>query len=205
LGNFFLSSFSALGGVQDRTNWSQNARWTVLLVQEAIALLLLGYVLARRKLRIRDLGLRWSFRELIPGVVVTVASYAAYMLGYIALTALHRLLFGSVAHGKSLHSIFGYATVMMLVFSFVNPFFEELIVRAYVMTEIKNLTGSWVLAALVSTAVQTSYHLYYGWTLALALGCQFLVFSIYYARTRRAMPVVIAHGVFDLIGVFRLI
>jgi len=206
-GNFFLNSFSYFAGVRAPipANSSQNMRWTAALIQEAIALLLLGYVLSRRKLRIRDLGLRWSFRELRPGVLVAVASYTAYTVGYLALNALHRRLFGSAARDVNLHSIFGFATIMMLVFSLLNPFFEELIVRAYLMTEVKNLTGSWFLAALVSTAVQISYHIYYGWTMALALGFQFLVFSIYYARTQRAMPVVFAHGVFDFIGVFQLI
>jgi membrane protease YdiL (CAAX protease family) len=205
-GSFFLSSFSYYAGARPMpADWSQNMRWTTALFQESIALLLLGYVLARRKLRIRDLGLRWSFRELGPGALLAIASYLAYALGYAVLNAVHRKLFGAVAHTTPLHTLFGYASVMMLVFSVVNPFFEELIVRAYLMTEIKALTGSWALAALLSTAVQTSYHLYYGWTLALALGFQFLVFSVYYARTRRATPLVLSHGIFDLLGVLQLL
>lgn len=205
LGNFVFSSFNRYAGVPVRWGGSQNLRWAAMLAQEMIALLLLGYVLSRRKLRISDLGLRWSPGELGPGALVAAVSYGAYMLGYMVLTWAHGRLFGSPAHGASLHSLFGYANVMMLVFSLVNPFFEELIVRAYLMTEIKELTGSWTLAALVSTVLQTAYHLYYGWTMALALGCQFLVFSMYYARTRRAMPLVVAHAVFDLVGVVQLI
>jgi len=86
----------------------------------------------------------------------------------------------------------------------LNPFFEELIVRAYLMTEIGELTGSWILAAGLSTALQFSYHLYYGWEGALSLSFQFLVFSIYYANTRRAIPVILAHGFFDVIALLRL-
>jgi len=205
-GNPVLNSLAYFaGGRFTHGDWPPNMRWTIALFQESIALLLLGYVLARRKLRIRDLGLRWSFRELGPGALVAIASYIAYALGCAVLNAVHRKLFGADAHSTPLHTLFGYASFMMLVFSLVNPFFEELIVRAYLMTEIKALTGSWSLAVLLSTAVQTSYHIYYGWTLALALGIQFLVFSIYYARTRRATPLVLAHGIFDLIAVVQLI
>jgi membrane protease YdiL (CAAX protease family) len=201
-----VTSLALYSGIRDRTYsfLSTNMGWTGMLVKECTALLLLGYVLARRKLRLRDLGLRWSFREAGAGLLVAAASYAAYMVGYHVLTFAHRLLLGTPARGVSTGQIFGYPTVMMLVFVLVNPFFEEMVVRAYLMTELKALTGSWTLAAALSVAVQTSYHLYYGWTLALALGFQFVAFSIYYARTRRATPIVFAHGVFDLIGALSL-
>lgn len=203
-GNFFLSSLNLFAGGKSYTYSSLNLRWIIPLIQEATALLLLGYVLARRGLRIRDLGLRWSWRDIGSGALLTLAAYAAYVVGYDLVLFFHKLIFSSAARGTSAGEIFGYPSIMMLVFVLVNPFFEELIVRAYLMTEIKALTGSWVLAVLVSAAVQTAYHLYYGSTVAIALGCQFLAFSIFFARTRKATPLVVAHGVFDLIGVVRL-
>ena len=209
-GDFYLNYSNFFGRfviafVRGRVFSWANIWWTIMLLREIPGLLLLGFVLRRRKLRIRDLGLRWSIRDLVTGGLVALASYGAFEVGYFVLNAMHQLLFGSMAHRPSELSLFGHTTVMMAVFSLVNPFFEELIVRAYLMTEVKALTGSWTLAAVLSTAVQTSYHLYYGWTMALALGCQFLVFSIYYARSRKATPLVFAHGVFDWIGVFQLI
>ena len=86
----------------------------------------------------------------------------------------------------------------------LNPFFEELIVRAYLMTEIRELTGSAWLAGAASVALQTAYHLYYGWERALSLGFLFLAFSIYYATRRKATPIVVAHGIFDIWGLVRL-
>jgi len=59
--------------------------------------------------------------------------------------------------------------VVVIPFSLLNPFFEELIVRAYLMTEIMDLTGSAMLAIATSVLLQASYHLYYGWFGALAL------------------------------------
>jgi len=38
----------------------------------------------------------------------------------------------------------------------------------------------------------------------MALSFLFLVFSIYYARTQKAIPIIIAHGVFDIWGLIRL-
>jgi len=42
------------------------------LLQEVSSLFLLGYVLARRSRRIRDIGLRWSFRDVGVGLLVAM-------------------------------------------------------------------------------------------------------------------------------------
>jgi membrane protease YdiL (CAAX protease family) len=86
----------------------------------------------------------------------------------------------------------------------LNAFFEELIVRAYLMMEIKELTGSTVLAVMSSVVVQASYHLYYGWMGALSVAFMFLTLAIYFARSRQALPIVIAHEIFDLYALIRL-
>ena len=72
------------------------------------------------------------------------------------------------------------------------------------MTEIKALTNSWMLAAVLSVTLQTSYHLYYGWQGALSLAFQFLVFAIYFARTQKATPIILAHGIFDFYGLLQI-
>ena len=61
-----------------------------------------------------------------------------------------------------------------------------------------------MLAALLSAFIQASYHLYYGWIGALALFFQFLVFSLYYSRTKRIAPIILAHGIFDILAMIRL-
>ena len=54
------------------------------------------------------------------------------------------------------------------------------------------------LAVLVSVAIQAFYHLYQGVPAALGHGATFLVFSLYYLRTRRIAPVVLAHLYMDV-------
>ena len=203
-GNYFLSSLLILRDGKSVLPYFQGSRWAVGILHELIALCLLGYVLSRRSIRIRDLGLRWSLRDLMTGAGVAVASYATYIAGSFAVYTFHRTLFPSGSNGVTAREMFGHPGFMAIPFSLLNPFFEELIVRAYLMTEVENLTGSWALAAALSVVVQTSYHLYYGWVGALSLSFQFLVFSIYYARTRKATPIIFAHGFFDLWALARL-
>lgn len=181
-----------------------NARWSFGIVQEVAALLLLGYVLSRRKLGFKDLGLRWSLRDLAEGLLVVVASYALYAIGFRFIYYFQYAMFGFVARGHNASDFFAQPSLVALPFSLLNPFFEELIVRAYLMTEVMELTGSSALAVALSVLVQFSYHLYYGWAGALALSFQFLAFALFYAVTRRVLPIIVAHGFFDIYALSHL-
>ncbi|TMA36503.1 MAG: CPBP family intramembrane metalloprotease [Deltaproteobacteria bacterium] len=77
---------------------------------------------------------------------------------------------------------------------------EELIARAYLMTEVVALCGSTIVAILASTCFQTLYHLYLGTPTALLSGCSFLFFSIYYAYRRRAMPLILSHFLYNFLA-----
>ena len=89
---------------------------------------------------------------------------------------------------------------MPFLCQFLNPFYEELIVRAYLLTEVRQLTGSATKAVILSTVLQTSYHLYQGGPSALSWGIIFLLFSIYYAKTGRIAPIILAHLYMDVIA-----
>jgi membrane protease YdiL (CAAX protease family) len=199
-GGYFFSSFYVLvagHGIKFPPP-VQNAEWMESISRELAGLLLLRYVLWRRKLGFRILGLRWSFRDLGIGLAVAIVSYVAYGLGHSVVSVVYRALFSTLAGGATAKQLFSHPSLIAFPFTILNSFFEELIVRAYLMTEIGELTGSWTLAAAASVAVQTSYHLYYGWVGALSLSFGFLVFSIYYAKTRRATPIIFAHALIDL-------
>jgi len=182
-----------------------SSRWALGIVQEGAALLLLGYVLSRRGLKFANLGLRWSLRDAGVGLAVVAVSYLAYAFGYQLVQSIHHLMYGSWAMGPTAKDFFAHPSFIAIPFFLLNPFFEELIVRAYLMTEVMELTGSSALAVALSVAVQFSYHLYYGWVGAVSLSFLFLVFALYYARWRRALPVIVAHAFMDVYGLLRLL
>jgi len=170
------------------------------MVRQGTALALLWYVLQRRSKSFRDLGLRWSSKEVGFGCLLFVGGILAHDLMRALIrgvtTALNsplgtqpdvdRLLFGS------------HVVVMALVAQFVNPFFEELIVRAFVMIEIKALTNNVTLAVVASVLLQTSYHFYQGTPAALSHLGTFLLFALYYAKTNRIGAPIVAHLLLDL-------
>src|SRR5258706_16400462 len=83
---------------------------------------------------------------------------------------------------------FPVAAVLLCV---VNPLAEEVIARAYAMTEIAWLSNSRLLAVVCSVALQASYHLYQGVTNMLVLACVVGLLAVHYAAERRAWPVIL--------------
>jgi membrane protease YdiL (CAAX protease family) len=165
---------------------------------------LLEYVLARRGLGFKQIGLRWSVRDCAVGLLIAVIAYAVYVAAAVVIQMFHYSLYGSVVIGRTAADFFPHPSVVAIPFYLLNPLFEELIVRAYLMTEIVELTGSSPLAVVISVAVQFSYHLYYGWIGAIAISFCFLTFAVYYARSRKALPIIFAHEIFDICVLIRL-
>lgn len=169
-------------------------------LHEATCLGLLWYVLMRGKRSFQSLGLTWHGIDLGHSVLLCAGGWLAfngayYTIYYSGLVPAELYMSGSSIN----HTLFGGGiSWIMILFLFLNPFFEELIVRAYVITEIKALTGSMVAAVLISTLLQTSYHFYQGVPIALADGAMFFLWSIYYAETNRIAPVILAHFYNDI-------
>jgi membrane protease YdiL (CAAX protease family) len=82
------------------------------------------------------------------------------------------------------------ATFLMVI---ENPLAEEIIARAYVITEVEALTKSPEMAVLACFVLQFIYHLYQGIWNAVVLAVEMLCLSIFYLYTRRAIPNIFAH------------
>ena len=179
-----------------------NARLLIGIVDESTALCLFLILFKRQGRRLNNIGFGFRWTDLPKGLGLTLAAFAV-------MTAFHYAAY-YVYFFTTLHTLnnagprWNYAGVSVwsiLPFLILNPFFEEMLVRGYLMTELIDLRKSVVFAAMISLVVQTSYHLYYGVFGAVMVGCGMSVFVIYYARTRRLMPVILAHMFWDLITV----
>jgi membrane protease YdiL (CAAX protease family) len=130
----------------------------------------------------------------------TLATYFVWIPVQIA----YRFYFGHYLVPKSMHGYFGFGiSILSVAFVCLNPFFEELIVRGYLMSEIVDLGGSGVLAVVASIALQSSYHLYQGFANAVVVAITFAVFSVYFWKTRRIAPVILAHLWLDAYALVR--
>jgi len=175
-------------------------KWIYPSIHELGALALLWYVLHRRMLSFGSIGMRWTRLDVVFGPLLWLVGSVAYsilapMTSNVFAVYLPRLN----THPDVAKYLFGGSvTILCLVFQLINPFFEELIVRAYLMTELKHLTGSMTVAVAGSVLVQVSYHFYQGAPAALSHAGMFLLFSLYYAKTKRIFAPILAHLLTDL-------
>ena len=170
-------------------------------------LALLGYVLFRQGRGLRDIGLSLSWKAVPISVVLFVAAYLCLLsvgdAAWVRLSIRHRKSRFHLHHAnvEFVHgSDRGWSLPLLLLYVLINPFKEELLARAYVMSEVRFLTGRAWAAIVVSVGFQVCYHFYQGIFAALSYIALFLVFALYYARTRLILPVILAHLYFDLLS-----
>ena len=175
-----------------------NIRFLISAINSLLGIALMFYILYIRNENYKDLGIMISAREMLFGVALFLATYTIYIAALLAIhTALPTSLYEDLAQQN--FSMFQHTSVFSVIYLLVNPFFEELIVRGFTMTRLKYLTDKkfWIIG--ISVVVQASYHLYQGLFSVALLTIIFLIFSIFYYRTGRLTPVIIAHLIFDLL------
>jgi hypothetical protein len=167
---------------------------------QLIGLALLIFILRRQGRGLSQLGFSLRWRDIPHSLcLAVVALLASYLFSY-------AMFYGSYfmtghpldVSAKNIYFLQAGVSIPLLLYIFVNPFHEELLARAYTITEVEYVTGGTVTAALFSVLLQTSYHLYQGLPSALVVAVTFTIFSIYYVNQRRVTPIILAHLYLDL-------
>lgn len=92
-------------------------------------------------------------------------------------------------------------TVPVLVLSAVrHAVVEEVIVVGYLLDRFGKFGWSMPLAIFASSMLRGSYHLYQGFGPFIGNAVMGVVFAWLYTRTRRVMPLVIAHALLDVVA-----
>src|SRR5215831_728752 len=175
-----------------------SGRFTVLtgIVYELLALAVMWYVCFRQGRSRAELGIEFRIWDLPISILLAVLGYLAFVLAYLAISFIYYLINGRRLEPAPPQSFLTGMSLATVLFILLNPFYEELIVRAFVIFEVKELTGSGLIAVMVSLLIQVVYHLYQGIP-AFAIGGMALVFCLYYLRYRRIDPIILAHLYFD--------
>jgi membrane protease YdiL (CAAX protease family) len=197
----FYSAYSLVGAIDTR---QIKASLVGTLISEAGSLAVLWYVLSGQGRGLKDIGWNFEWMDILRAVALVFSSRVAEYLVWIPVQLSYYSYFGHYLTPKSLHGMLGVGiSGLSIAFVCLNPFFEELIVRGYLMSEVVDLGGNGLLAIFLSIAVQMSYHLYQGLANGIALTVGFAVFSIYFGKTHRLAPVVLAHLCIDAFALVR--
>jgi len=178
---------------------STNYGFSSGLVHEFSALVLFYCFLKRQGRSLRDIGLSFHWTDVPKGVGLTVLAFiATYLCGFII------WIWSSYFNGHPPQVrdpqvvVGGASAVLWFFYLLAAPVFEETLVRGYLMTELIQLSWPPWLAVMASFLLQGSYHLYYGFSGAMLVAAGFAVYSIYFAKSRRLMPVLLSHLLWDL-------
>ncbi|MFM9862201.1 MAG: CPBP family intramembrane glutamic endopeptidase [Micropepsaceae bacterium] len=189
----FRSIIAALNGGHDESSGG----WGLigLALYEVAVGTVLAVFLYIRGWRLHDLGFQWPrLRDTGEALVLVAATYAASMtLWYTIGSAVGTPL----ASSESIASDLATGLPTVLAFSFLNGFFEEVFVCAYVLSAWRGPTMWNAISA--SAGIRMAYHLYQGPFNALTIGVLGLIFAWFYATRGRIWPLIIAHALLDFI------
>jgi len=156
------------------------------------------YILFRRGQSPKSIGFSLRWRDLWSGVLVWFGVLAASFIWSDFFYRTYYTFFGTYPARKNLHSMLDtHFGVLWAVAIIVNGFYEEGIVRGFVTSDLTVLTGNRWLAGGASVLLQIGYHGYQGWTNMTLIFPVFIVFAIYYGKTGRLTPLVVAHSIQD--------
>jgi membrane protease YdiL (CAAX protease family) len=91
-----------------------------------------------------------------------------------------------------------WAVPVLLLAAAQNAILEEVVVVGYLMTRLRQI--GWRIPAIVATSamLRGSYHLYQGFGAFVGNLVMGLVFAVFFLRTRRVLPLIIAHALLDI-------
>src|SRR5437763_8485735 len=164
------------------------------LLHQFISLVTVAYVLRRQGRGIREIGFGFAWTDPLKGIALAIGGLLLSALLSFFVQKTGFLVAGSFAGYRDPRTIFtGFTPSLFLLYLTASSIFEETVVRGFLTTEMIGLARPIWLATLTSIVLQTSYHLYYGVAGALIVSGSFIVFALYFARSRRLLPVIIGH------------
>lgn len=156
-------------------------------------------ILRRRGWSLECLTRRVEVLDLARGVALFATSYVAYWFAF-TFAALAVPPFQEVARSIQIGGTPSWWVVALV--STVNPVAEEFLYLGFITNVVKS--GGFQAALIAGILARASIHVYQGpvgIVSSIAVG---LVFGMYYLRSGRIWPVVLAHGLADLLALGRL-
>jgi membrane protease YdiL (CAAX protease family) len=93
-----------------------------------------------------------------------------------------------------------WAVPVLVLAAAQNAVLEEVVVVGYLITRLRQLSFSVPAIVAMSAVLRGSYHLYQGFGGFLGNGLMGVVFTLFFLRTRRLLPLVIAHTLLDVVA-----
>jgi membrane protease YdiL (CAAX protease family) len=91
-----------------------------------------------------------------------------------------------------------WAVPVLILSAVQNAVLEEVVVVGYLMTRLRDM--AWRTGAIIATSaiLRGSYHLYQGFGAFVGNAVMGVVFALFFLRTKRVLPLIVAHTILDI-------
>ena len=139
-------------------------------------------------------GRRWVF-DLVSGLVLTLVIGVPGLALYVVA---RELGFNTIISAANLTE--WWAGPVLVLIAAANGVLEEVVVVGYLITRLRQ-TGWGVAAAVAfSSLLRGTYHLYQGFGGFVGNAVMGVVFALFFLRTRRLWPLIVAHTLLDVVA-----
>src|SRR5579859_4427565 len=176
-------------------DFSQGRLLRTVAAEVVLALCFVPWLMRRRGWDPGRVASRPSVGDAGRGILLWVAGYAAYLTSVTACVVLWPQTLAQLRQFAPRSSA---AVWVVILVSIINPVFEEFLFLGYAVPRLECF--GLPVACLVSIALRTMLHAYQGLIAIVGILPLAIIFTLYYARTRRFWPVVTAHLIFDAVG-----
>jgi uncharacterized protein len=197
-GSFFVYSFSSLLSQNHKVVFTEG-HFLFFLTYESVVLSILGWFLRKRAWNLIQLGLTPNWKSTATGFILAILANAIFILIWILLSPLFS---DATSQSKAISSVH-LNPLLIVVFSIVNGFFEEIFVAGYIIHFFKKFQSAWI-AVLISTAIRTLYHVYEPIITLIFITFMGLMFGFYYVKTNKLWALATAHIILDIYGLSML-
>jgi membrane protease YdiL (CAAX protease family) len=200
-GYFVVISLAAVFQHNAQVSQVSDRHLLALLAYELVLLVALLGFLRLRGWTIERFDLRLNAGETLVGFGLAAVAYLAYVLVLVVVAATWPQ--AAQALQTSVISSPGISLATVIAASVINPVFEEVFVCGYVIAALQKSGNPWA-GVHVSVAIRLLYHLYQG---AIAIGVVpfGLIFALWYRRTGRLWPVIVAHALTDFAALLHFV
>jgi membrane protease YdiL (CAAX protease family) len=147
------------------------------------------------------LGLTWPTPAYLPVDLAYGAGLAA-VIGIPGLglyLAARELGVNTIVAPANLPTVW-WAVPVLILAAAQNAVLEEVVVVGYLVTRLREIGFQTWQAVATSAVLRGSYHLYQGLGAFIGNAIMGAIFGVFFARTRRVLPLVVAHTVLDVVA-----
>ena len=166
----------------------------IILIYETIALLIIIYILKVREWRLSYFNLQFTFRMILIAILLILIKN---FIGGVAYKILELAKVIDEPATKHVQYRMDINWIVISLFVVLNSIYEEFILVGYLFKRLEKYHPAVIIG--LSTLIRLSYHTYQGWFILFSVIPMGLVFGYYYFRYKKLWPLIIAHGVMNLI------